>query len=488
MRYRTLIVLTGLYAVGITHLPAAALAQDPALYTVKIRSMRCNSTLAHTAASDLQGSGVLLQIDGRAMVLTSEHVVLHSTDQACHSVRMPDGKTRPAELRQADWGYGLALLEIKGVRPSADWLTMDHFKADGLSTDQAIVASGYPFATENLLTDRAATVLLPKSQRHLFAQQSEVVEIQGAAEFGMSGGPVSLPGADQIIGLLSHQFIELRQGQPSRVGEFGPKTPPIQNRLLVIPATSIRQWLERARSPSYAPCFIRTWEDQLLNRSVVHAGGLRFELKPLEATLLESSDFALFSGGDGAGIGGGQNMKLTHLMQISRGGRVSGPLPSSLENAFARLTTALTSEPQVQIPFVVTRGQKTSFYSLSSFFYELARYQARPVIVGSKVNQSERSAQLRKNGASTLILSKNVRAVLAESESEDLADAAELLNQIDLIAELLTTSNSELIGPEQIQGALSNPAWSVLYNLEDAFFDSTEIKSLLLRAQEILKL
>ena len=60
-------------------------------------------------------------------MLSSQSVVFHAQDKFCHEVQIPSIGKRPARLLAADWGAGMALLEVPGLAltglPSTDALT-----------------------------------------------------------------------------------------------------------------------------------------------------------------------------------------------------------------------------------------------------------------------------------------------------------------------------------------------------------------------------
>jgi hypothetical protein len=217
---------------------------------VKIVSARCGDT------REFRGSGLLFQDSGRAYVLTSDHVVLHSNDGYCHSAGSEE-----AEYLTSEWGLGLALLKLPKGKPDSSWLTLADLAGQPVAKGEKLVVTGFPFGSFTLVEDGRGEVLLPASPSQLFALIPTLIETIGAhGEFGMSGGPVFTAGG-KFAGVLSHQKL----------------TP--DNHLLVVDAKKAGAWAASyfADPKKYLPWFFQGADAQLMqNPEHVWSGNVLF--------------------------------------------------------------------------------------------------------------------------------------------------------------------------------------------------------------------
>src|SRR5690606_7776712 len=138
-------------------------------------------------------------------------------------------------------------LEIEGAGGLANQLPgLESFMDRELKVHDRVTLKGYPWNSPQLLVDDRGVVVMPRSDRHLIPLLSSMAELGTgpAGEFGMSGGPAFERGTDKVAGLLSHQYIELVPGKPSKVAHYVPGQKVLQNHLLLIPASEIKKWLD----------------------------------------------------------------------------------------------------------------------------------------------------------------------------------------------------------------------------------------------------
>src|SRR5262249_34390530 len=155
----------------------------------------------------------------------------------------PEIGTVQAKLVAADWGYGLALLELpRGMRAgSAASLATSSPRAHG-----RVITAGYPWQSSRPVVSEGGRILTNESERHWIAQIGSPMEIVGAqGEYGMSGGAVFSSNGEQVVGMLSHQYLRMVVGAPTRVSSFDGADAGVQNHVIAIPAEALRAWVSR---------------------------------------------------------------------------------------------------------------------------------------------------------------------------------------------------------------------------------------------------
>lgn len=357
--------------------PRAAAA--PVAPVVKVQSERCASPIG-----TFNGSGLLFKRGGKGYVLTSEHVVLHDTTGICHRILVA-GRRVPMKLLRVDFAVGLAVLETSedfGTAPDYSDLTWKNGEAG-----EQVVTLGFPAQVPTLRMDPASRVADAASQRHLFPGLPTATEISGLGEFGMSGGPVlGQPGADgydRVVGVLSHQYIQLVSGGSSVVRNIDGSTGTVE-RLLLIPADVAKDFVEGAFAGSPEPAlFVRDPESQYAGKDVVHADGLRFEFVKA----------ASGGGGGGGGVGGiggidpvgigGSDQQGDELNQV----RISLSRVSAETRWFHaptkpwvdRVKRRLLGRATLDVIFMARNNRKVPYGSLAKFFLAISA-GARPVL------------------------------------------------------------------------------------------------------------
>lgn len=179
------------------------------------------------------GSGVVYRADG--YILTNQHVVADA-DQII--VRLPDGRSFPAEIVGSDELSDLAVLKID----AQDLPTANFGNSDEIRVGQQVVAIGNPLGQDNSVTTGVVSAtnrdLLVDPERNRYLEN--MIQTDAAINPGNSGGPlVDLNG--QVIGintaiiaqaqgigfaipattakLIADQIIE--HGKPLRLGVLG---------------------------------------------------------------------------------------------------------------------------------------------------------------------------------------------------------------------------------------------------------------------------
>lgn len=191
-------------------------------FAVKVQSGDCKDP------NPYHGSGLLLSYQGKAFVLTSDHVVLHNyQSQTCHQIFNEQLGIHKASYDTAEWGNGLALMEVRDLLPTSDWPTLESLKPLEAKIKEQATVMGFPADSESLVVDTRGKISEIEVELPFFAMVPKLIEVQGAhGEFGMSGGVV-LSG-ERYLGLLSHQRV---------MGS--------DNRLFVIPAAVVYEWLRK---------------------------------------------------------------------------------------------------------------------------------------------------------------------------------------------------------------------------------------------------
>ncbi|OFZ84890.1 MAG: hypothetical protein A2603_11845 [Bdellovibrionales bacterium RIFOXYD1_FULL_55_31] len=462
---------------------APALAWDLETATVKIDSRRCASPYAGRT-----GSGLAFRSGRDLYVLTSEHVVFHTNDRYCHSVANSRFGTLRTTFIQAEWGNGLALLKVETLnRNFAEKLpTLAEFAHEGATPDSVVLA-GYPVRSTTMLIDSTARILNPESDRVPFALLSRAIEVKGAAEYGMSGGPVTDATRAFIVGILSHQILELKAGRPGAITEAGTA---VENHAFAIPAFAAAAWVREVLDSGLGPQFVVPLDSQAAppgSPQRVVFGDVEFEfVRPTSAasgaprTGIGGGDGAGIGGGDGAGIGGGDAAGIGGT-DSAGGGAPSGAGEIRLRLAAAKTSTGIESARTItqfawfenararlyrrealRIDSVYFRGQRRAIESLQGFFAAardgaLPLYRDRPA---DSTAHNERVDLLTSRLAALASLELNADA---QTLLSDLASAAAFYSQYGFVLEDLAAV------------ILNSAGWNELYQLD---FDRTvELKT-----------
>jgi hypothetical protein len=247
---------------------------------VKIHSSVCG------ASSSWRGTGTLIQANGKAYVLTSDHVVLHGNSwedqekvqekvqEICHTVWNPVIGAMKAKYLTSDWEMGLALLEVPDVEGKS-FLKPEQLTCESYPLSHDLMVMGYPADSEILMEDGKGRLIHNSTIPSFLYGVPHMGRIDGTSgEFGMSGGiaaEVTLRGLRTPIGIVSHQVV--RGGRPDEVN---------RNRILFIPITAARDWLLRyfANPEGFQPRFFQDIGVQVDGAAwAVQAGKLFFHLQ-----------------------------------------------------------------------------------------------------------------------------------------------------------------------------------------------------------------
>ena len=355
-----------------------AWAADTRKSVVKVTSGLCSAS-----KMKFKGSGFLFNDAGKSYVLTSEHVVLHGNAKYCHKVWNSSVGTYEASLRLAEYGNGLALLELTQV--VADAQELNALTPSGISEGATLRVAGFPHggdtAGEDLVFENKGTVKVAQSQRKLIPTVPWVVLVHGAlGEFGMSGGPV-FDEQGNFAAILSHQYIQLVPGGKSIIAEFAEGVKILENHLLVIPGSIAIDWVKTVLKAGDAASafFVRDPKAQLSGKELVLSSGLRFE-----AMAKDDDDSPI--GGDGGGTGctgKGFTKSSVRISSEPNAVRTVWFLPS-LDSWVAKVRDKLLlSWNTVEVPAFISKANDsldvTAIYGLADFFQKLASPDLEPI-------------------------------------------------------------------------------------------------------------
>ncbi len=481
---------------------------NPDDFTVKVFSR-----LEKSGAVNFKGSGTLFRNAGKIYVLTSEHVLLHGNEGLIHEVWKLGLENHEATLVSVDYGYGLALLELKGSESqvrSYEALKLPElvdFSDQRPTAKEEVSIAGFPYDSKVMLSSQCK-VLTPSNDRHgLPLVESTLLLENGHGEFGMSGGSVF--SVNKILGVLSHQFLELVSGKPSQVKNFQvplAEEHMIRNQLIAIPGDEVVHFLKRYfENPSEnQKTFIRRDQNaQIFGISAVLSSGLRFEYNEGTQELAKGGK----SGGDGFGIGGGD------------GFGVGGNVVSFGAGSFIKITSSSQSAPTfwpfqfrdswrlktleklkrrfvVTVPyFIPSTGdlKKIPFTSLEDFFRKLGDPLLEPVTLYQFEFVESMPAPVKEGAnVSLLNIGKDLREkleilALANKKTAEPLNGIVLLRKIQLIAELLETENWTLIRQSDLELVEKDQnGWKALFNLEGKFDEAKTVSQLLYEVYQLL--
>ena len=146
---------------------------------------------------DEAGSGVIVEVAGRTVVITNRHVV-HGADLEAIAVRLDDGRELVPRRSWSDAGTDIAVLELEGDDLPAARVAAD----DALQIGDTVLAIGSPFGLAHSVT---LGIVSAKGRRDLELGEGAVrfqdfIQTDAAINPGNSGGPlVNLRG--EVVGL-----------------------------------------------------------------------------------------------------------------------------------------------------------------------------------------------------------------------------------------------------------------------------------------------
>lgn len=490
---------------------SAAQPSSPALNsTVKVTSGICGQD-----GSKFRGSGVLLRDARKTYVLTSDHILINSNSGVCHRVSNSKIGSVKTKVLVSDWASGIALLEVLGSVSPDVALPLSVIAKRPPAEREKLTVSGFPFepfdAKEPTLYSEGS-VLKAQSTRHVFAHAVPMIELFDThAEFGMSGGPVFSTDESQILGMISHQAIELVAGGPSRVVEIsgkksGEKTH-VYNHIFVISPDFISSWLEGYFSDpeTFKPALVESPKNQLLGKKSVITDGLEF-------ITVSAKDAGVggIGGGDATGtkgIGGGDATGTKGIGGSKGGGDPTGVggnvlnapvepddavivvtlaetnLPASLGRLdrakwISGMREALLLQKKIVIPYLYRRDPDTQapvkikIESLSQFFREIANSGVEPVtrtlsVDGQESVQTSFESPFSSGSFRTVMddLLKNLKILKQGAGS---VEEKVLLSRAIFTVEVLQSATWETIRPAELKDMIEKKgvfeaAWSQLF-------------------------
>ncbi len=478
---------------------------------VKVRSGMCENMNLKFAES-----GTLFRKGGKIYALTSEHGIFHANGRFCHTVENMSQGIVGAKLVAVDWAFGVALLELVVDKLKYDVGSFDElFDLDELRANEGLVIAGSPRRASEIRADPNGTVYLPKAFWRLIANIPYMIEVLGSnGEYGMSGGPVyrktNKGQAKGLVGMLSHQYLEPVEGGEPVPKERTETTPNHNiNHLLIVPASSIRNWLlTYFSSPEkYVPGFVRDPDLQWFHKDIVFSSGLAFTPVALpkapkkQDTSIETNDPGGPKGNGGEGVGGegvggapkeGPAIHILVEHDEREATRVTH-WPYSERTGLLRSMKLMTSplESKGVLKRFVTKERNrfvaVPFASLGNFFSLL---QLKELTVtglptekfGQKIESTAKD-DLEKIGKN---LTATSRELIPKTQSPE---ANALLEEISLIGELLVT-DWELVtvtDTKRLRPSVEDigSTWKAL--LKENAHEASQLISLLVQAEEILK-
>lgn len=412
--------------------------------TVQVSSFPCL-----TERPRFSGSGLLVSLQQKVYVLTSEHVVIQSA-AICQEV-----SGLKAELVAADYLKGLALLRV--LEPTAEMVAaaVPHEELSG-TAGSSLAALGFPSGSDQLQVLREGKTVNATSRRALIAGVPEMIEASGLpVEYGMSGGVlVSGEGNYSFAGILSHQVLRREAGRPTSPGEVKPgEAGNASDLTLAIPAAIAREWISGAVKGQEE--WRRDPDSQIEGKEAVVFGPLVFSLKQKSA-----KDVWDVGGADGTGIGGADGTG------IGGEGKGSALDPEQLLTVEITLNPAadksrvmsdsnleqwrgwLLAGRKVEAVFLRNANAKRlqKIGSLAQFFTFWMRDKMIPLAVRSKVGEQKADSEV-------LIKLASGVAGLAQ-QARDSLEGAELKAWFTLLRDSSLLAQNGLISSKELLGTL----------------------------------
>ena len=327
--------------------------------TVKVFSGICGQD-----EKKFRGSGALITNSGKVYVITSNHVVLNGKIGFCHHIQNQALGEMRADLVASDWSAGLALLRIKTTAQTLSLANTPLSQVTPTEND-TVPTFGFPYNSNDLFSSQRGYVLNAKSARHWLASSVDMIELMDAhAEYGMSGGPVLASDGSRIIGLLSHQALEMSPGYPTVPQDISEdKSGMVFNHVFVIPADFIRSWIKDVLTNGFVPKVNEIASEQILGNHVVFSGDLEFQMVPRSAMGNKMSSSGV-GGGNGSGVGGGNGSGVGGGNGSGVGGDGTGEL-----NQFPETSNELVLEVRI----AANSTHTPSFYEKFRWFQDVKK-------------------------------------------------------------------------------------------------------------------
>lgn len=312
----------------------------------KLTSGICNSS-----ENQLFGSGVVVNVGGENVLVTSEHAVL-AESIACHTLQI-EGQKYILDFVMSDYRHGLALFKIRSGE-SLSSFPLDHLNGASSILNSTMIAVGYPVNSNSILIDKSVSSV-SNSDRSLFADISKILEVKGLhAEKGMSGGALLSSDGDKLIGILTS--LTAQSGITN--GDL----------FLAIPAVEVKAWIMAALNGKTStlrrdPRLQYSSNSSALGlKESVLGPGIRlasFEPNPSDKSLPRG-------GGDGMGVGG-SNIEGDKIQITMTDFATFEMAKNSKELSWlAQIRQAFNGHPTVEVEKVVTFNSKQGLLEVTT--------------------------------------------------------------------------------------------------------------------------
>lgn len=418
-----------------------------------------------------KGSGVIFREGTEVFMLTSEHVLNLEQSQTSEAIETIHGSFQATRVA-ADWGMGLALLKLSKFPGTAKIPQLSDLQPPTMTSGAKLTLVGYAHESKSLTTNSNATLTALASERHMLAEPEHLYEVDGNAEFGMSGGSVfvTTDKGKRWAGMLSNQALHLVQGS-AEVTEFAKER--VESRVFVIPASEIYRWTKTvlASPKSFQPTFQRKLDAS--GNEAVSTGGVIFQWKPKAQTAVKEG------GGDGFGIGGDSDQKSLGFIELSLDSQqVVAPKNPSLAKWVQKARDSLLGARTLKIPYLVDKDasaakvSQVQLRSLGQFFHQAIHENFTPILLFASDASGTYTGAMADISVSVekskLELSRLKKAGAGNAAVKQLLASAESL--LDLLSGPLALSVTASDLMELAENENFDRAWQVLFNVE---FDAT---------------
>jgi hypothetical protein len=352
---------------GLILLSALFLAHPAESRTFTIASHPCSAPKGRRwplpeGPGTLYSQGYAFLHQGKGYVLTSHHRVYNGGSEAgvCHSLTYESAY--PMRLLAWDWGAGLALFEaprLAGMKeiPESPLLVPDQGVALSRNGEYGRVTA--------VGSDRHHVPLLPSGR------MDELDSITVAS--WQVGAPVFTwfdRGGGRFKGIVSHQYVAMQPGRPSRVETWDVAPGHVESHVLMIGEADIYKFLKRyfADPAAWRPSIGVDLEDRRSGRSRVRIGGLYFE-EECSGVFLNGCQVRAYPNDFGSWKDYDESL-----------------WPERARKLFAELRRGLSQGGSALIPFAFFRDARGriipySYFSLQYFFRQLSFDERKDVVL-----------------------------------------------------------------------------------------------------------
>jgi hypothetical protein len=340
---------------------------------------------------------------------------------------------------------------------------------------------GYPFHSLSVLKDSNAQVMSPDSDRVILPLVESVIEVNGHNEYGMSGGGF-FDDQNRYRGLLSHQYLQLVEGQPSQLVETDEGMTGGQLIGLVIPLSTVLPWLDSYFQQKTGQDVRWSLDSQLRGRPAAVFDNVRFTPRDCPPPP-NRGRHGLHALHDPVGIGGDVTVVgniCSVVLTLETPGAVTQAWPFLPSSQLTKARDRLLAGDRAIISGLYYQGSSFPIETLLNLFAKMQAGVSPIIQISDPFGDSDQAV-------------KSLLAAVGPSRTDidgltkafpDDRQVAVFLGGISETLRLVEAKNFDLIDSGDYAKMLNDPMWSTL--LIDQWTLASDLKTQLIQIQNLL--